>query len=338
MDLIYIKKTESGTESGYLKRFEVAFDVTTDPSYDTNQFELTMALPEDREGLLWAEDGTKTIIFAEGTEFGGEISGYTIDLSDGRVKYTGRTWRGTLSQWIIEPPPGEDYRIVSGNLQSIMDSLPLSEYIDVQPTEYTVGTYQFNRYVDVFSGMSGLMEAVSADLRAGIEFHEGDNGTGAAELTFQPARDLSDLIEVSQDYSRKVQLKITVDGSTPKELICLGSGELHEREVIKLYADDDWSISTIEIPGVCPVETYDFSSSENLMSDGMKHYQELISNHRQIELVVSDMDVRLSDIVAGKDLLTGEMVTAEVTSIIYRCTNYGDRKEESYEYKTKVRV
>ena len=338
MDLIYIKTTDAGTESGFLKNCEVSFDVTTDVDYATNLFELSMSLPEDRSDLLWMEDGVQTIIFAEGTEFGGEVSGYTIDLDEGTVKYTGRTWRGTLSQWIIEPPAGEDYRVVSGNLKVIMDSLPMSDYIEVEQTEYSVGTFQFNRYVNVFEGMTSLMGAVAANLRAGIEFHEDGNGSGKAVLTFRPARDLTDLVEVSQDYDSRVQLKITVDGDTPRELICLGQGELHEREVIRLYADDDWNISTTAIQGAYPVETYDYSSSTDLLNDGMKHYRELIGNHRQIDLQVGDFDVRLSDIVAGKDVFTGEKVTAEVTSIIYRCIDYGGHKEETYEYKTKVRV
>ena len=47
--------------------------------------------------------------------------------------------------------------------------------------------------------------------------------------------------------------------------------------------------------------------------------------------------MKLSDIVAAKDQLTGETVTAEITKIVWRCDNYGNYQEESYEYNTKVR-
>ena len=48
MDLIYVKTDADEIQtSGYLSNYEVAFDVSTDVDYVTNNFELTMALPED---------------------------------------------------------------------------------------------------------------------------------------------------------------------------------------------------------------------------------------------------------------------------------------------------
>lgn len=336
MDLIYVKTDQDGVQtSGFLSNYEASFDVSTDLDFVTNNFELTMILPETKDDLLWAENEISSIVYVEGTEYGGEISGSVINIAENTITYTGRTWRGSLDQQIIEPPAGQDYRIVSGNLAESLRTLPLGPYVTIADTSYSGNQYQFERYVTTFSGASNLLTAAQADLRMVLEW-EPDGYGGEAVLSIAPVRDLRSVVEVSQDYNNNIQLKITRDGDTPKELICLGSGELKDREVIKLYADDEWNISQTAIAGAYPVEVYDFSSSEDLLADGIKHYKELIHNHEQIEVSINDLDIRLSDIIGAKDVLTGEFVSAEITSIVWRCTNYGDYQEEDFEYRTRV--
>ena len=337
MDLMYIRDSNGIMDSGYLKHFEADFDITTDLDYVTNDFEIKMSLPSSDEELFFSENKIKTIVYVEGTEYGGEITGSIIDTDEKTITYTGRTWRGTLSQWIIEPPAGQDYRIVSGNLATILRQLPLSSYLDVADTAYTTGTFQFDRYITSFEGITKLLTHADASLRIGIEFHEGDEYTGIATITIQPTRDATGMIEVSQDYNDNIKLRIQRDHNTPKHLICLGQGELKNREVIHLYADENWNIVQTAIPGAYPTEIYDFSSTTALLSDGMKRYKELIDGHELIDVAIKDLDIRLGDIISARDRLTNENVTAEITNIIWRCTDYGDHKTEEYEYKTKVR-
>ena len=337
MDLMYIRDSNGIMDSGYLKHFEADFDITTDLDYVTNDFEIKMSLPSSDEELFFSENKIKTIVYVEGTEYGGEITGSIIDTDEKTITYTGRTWRGTLSQWIIEPPAGQDYRVVSGNLATILRQLPLSSYLDVADTTYTTGTFQFDRYITSFEGITKLLTHADASLRIGIEFHEGDEYTGVATITIQPTRDATGMIEVSQDYSDNIKLRIQRDHNTPKHLICLGQGELKNREVIHLYADENWNIVQTAIPGAYPTEIYDFSSTTALLSDGMKRYKELIDGHELIDVAIKDLDIRLGDIISARDRLTNENVTAEITNIIWRCTDYGDHKTEEYEYKTKVR-
>ena len=337
MDLMYIRDSNGIMDSGYLKHFEADFDITTDLDYVTNDFEIKMSLPSSDEELFFSENKIKTIVYVEGTEYGGEITGSIIDTDEKTITYTGRTWRGTLSQWIIEPPAGQDYRVVSGNLATILRQLPLSSYLDVADTAYTTGTFQFDRYITSFEGITKLLTHADASLRIGIEFHEGDEYTGVATITIQPTRDATSMIEVSQDYNDNIKLRIQRDHNTPKHLICLGQGELKNREVIHLYADENWNIVQTAIPGAYPTEIYDFSSTTALLSDGMKRYKELIDGHELIDVAIKDLDIRLGDIISARDRLTNENVTAEITNIIWRCTDYGDHKTEEYEYKTKVR-
>ena len=70
----------------------------------------------------------------------------------------------------------------------------------------------------------------------------------------------------------------------------------------------------------------------------MKHYQELISQHTQIEVSIDGVNVNLGDIVSARDQITGESVSAEISSIVWKRSDFGDYATESYEYKTKVRV
>lgn len=322
-------------DSGYLAHFKADFDITTDIDNQTNDFEITMVLPDTYEELLWVENEVSCIVFVEGTEWGGEIRGSVINIEENTITYTGRTWRGTLDQYIIEPPTGEDYKIVSGNLATILDDLPMNPSVEIEPTLYTTSTFQFNRYITTYSGVNDLLKNVDLDLRYNMFFREVDL---KAHLELAPARDLRDLIEVSQDYNNKIRLRITRDGNTPKHLICLGRGELHEREVIHLYADDNWTISQTPIVGAYPVDVYDISNSDDLLADGIKRYTELIGNHKQIDVTIDDLEVRLGDIIGARDHLTGEYVSAEISRIIWRAENFGTHQTEDFEYETKVRL
>lgn len=337
MDLIYVRTDRNGSRSGYLSNFESAFDISNDLEYPTNNFEITMELPKTFDDLLWAENQISSMVYVEGTEYGGLIEGSTINIAENTITYTGRTWRGNLEQWIIEPPAGQDYLVVSGNLADSLRRLPMGNYINVENTPYNGGSYQFNRYITTFEGAINLVMAAQSNLRLAISF-ESNGYSGTANLSIIEARDLTSLIEVSQDYNDKIQLTITKDGNTPRELICLGPGELKDRQVLKLYADSDWNVTTTPIAGVYPVEIYDFSGSENLERDGRNHFAELIESHEQLEVSINDLDIQLSDIISAKDVLTGETVTAEIMSIVWRCQHYGEYQIDDYEYRTKIKT
>ena len=322
-------------DSGYLAHFKADFDITTDIDNQTNDFEIETILPTTYEELLWVENEVSCIVFVEGTEWGGEIKGSVINIEENTITYTGRTWRGTLDQYIIEPPTGEDYKIVSGNLAPILRGLPMNPHIQVEDTSYTTGTFQFNRYITTYQGTYDLLKNVDLDLRSSFSFNE---SLLKASMELSMARDLRSLIEVSQDYNNKIRLRITRDGNTPRHLICLGRGELHEREVIHLYADDNWTISQTPIVGAYPVDVYDISNSDDLLADGIKRYTELIGNHKQIDVTIDDLEVRLGDIIGARDHLTGEYVSAEISRIIWRVENNGTHQIEDFEYETKVRL
>ena len=340
MDLMYIRTRVDGPpDSGYLHYYEADFDISIDTASSNNDFAIKMPLPETPEGLYFAENKVSSIVFIEGTEYGGFILGSSINIEEDTITYTGRTWRGLISQYIIEPPAGQDYRTVSGNLAQSIRTLPMHPIITVEDTTYSGGTFKFDRYVTVLDGINKLLVDADPDLRFSLKFTSTDGAyTGGVSMEIVKVRDLTSLVEVSQDFNDKIGLTITRDHNTPRHLICLGQGELKDREVLHMYADSNWNIQTTAIQGAYPVETYDFGGSEDLYEDGLKHYKELIANHEQIDVSIMDLDVRLGDVISARDHLTGENVQAEINNVVYKCTDYGTHQQESYEYKTKVRT
>lgn len=333
MDLIYERTDQFGNvDSGYLAHFEADFDITTDRENNTNDFEIRMELPTSPLDLLYIEDEVSCIVYVEGTEFGGEITGTTSDVGENEVIYTGRTWRGTQDQYVIEPPAGQPYLILNGNLQACLRQFPMNSRITVDTSSQTVSNFKVPRYIKTFEGVQRLLAEYG--LMDSYTFDDGE-----VKMTMAAPRNLSDLIDLSPDYGDHIRLRITRDGNTPQHLICLGQGELEQREVIHLYAGPpNWTISQTAVAGAYPVDVYDNTSTENLLKDGTAHYQELIANHRQIEADIYDLDLRLGDIITARDHISDECVEAEISKIVWQVKNFGEWQEEEYQYETKVRT
>jgi len=337
MDLIYIRfdKIKNTNASGILHNYTVDFDITINTQNITNDFELktNLPLPED---ILFSENEISTWIFIDDTEFGGIITGYTIDIENNVITYTGRTWRGMLSNYIIEPPIGQDYLTVSGLLSDIIENLPISPMMEVEAAAYSIGSYDFERFIPTFDGIVSLLAAANSDLRLFVNFEQTPNTPdGVVTLTIDERRDLRNQIDFSQDYNSNINLKITRNGQTPKKLICLGQGEGALQEVVELYADDDWNISTTPIANAYPVATYSATSSQDLESDGIAYFEELIANHEQIDVVVENMDLILGDIIGAKDYITEQIASAEITGIILNIEDYGNYQTYSFNYQTR---
>ena len=101
-------------------------------------------------------------IYIPDTEWGGIIE-YDEGTTDSEsLTLKGWTWRGLLSQEIIEPPAGSDYRIVSGELNAIIRDI-LSEVLggfftvpDID-SGLTITSYQFKLYTTVLDGIMDML-------------------------------------------------------------------------------------------------------------------------------------------------------------------------------------
>lgn len=316
MDLIYTnaKKVDQGVLSAH------AFDLSFGAS--ENDFEMTLGANEPA-----LEFGA--FVYIEGTEYGGTVDGRKITSDGESITYMGRTWHGMLNSKVIEPDAGEDYLIVSGEANEVLASmiarLGLSGAFTAASVEsgVNISNYQFHRYCKGYDGLRDMLGDNGAKLK--IKWQDRSVVLYAepiVDYTKDPADSDMATITVEQ-YSRKVN-----------HLVCLGKGDLAEREVIHLYVDQFGRIgSTQYYTGVDEyADTYDNSSTENLESDGIKKLKELLSTDKaEIDVAETDSPMYdIGDIVGATELKTGVKVSETVTQKIVKISNGAVRTE----YKT----
>lgn len=264
-------------------------------------------------------------LYIKNTEFGGIIGRKKIATEVDTISIYGRTWRGMLDKKIIRPPTGQDYRKVSGELNSILNTLVTEQFDDFfvisqNNTEVNVTDYQFDRYCTLLAGIVKMLKSVGYKLH--IEYIQQERGQpGYVELSAVPIVDYSEQIELSQDSKLNFVFDETKNGVN--HLVCLGKGELKERQVIDLYVQADGSIDTTQYyTGIQEVaESYENTSSdsEELEEKGREKLQELMnSTSFSMDVETLNMDVEIGDIVGGRDYTTGMYAAKPIAKKIYK--------------------
>lgn len=285
--------------------------------------------------------GEGCYIYIEGTEYGGIISEIEVDTDLKEITYHGTTWQGMLGEKIIVPlKSGEtsasgvtlkttdaagaslvnSYLIVSGEanavIQFILNRIGLAGLFRSSGNSgITISNYQFERYVDAYAGIIDMLKGCNAKLET--VFCEGVVNVSAAPV-----------VDYSQDEqfdSDVTPLDIQKNVRPINHLICLGQGDLAEREVIHLYADKNGNISkTQTLKGVDEVtETYDYGSAksaQDLEANGIKKLKELRSTDKvKIDFDSNNLSYDIGDIVGAKDQLTGisaaEAISKKIVTI-----------------------
>lgn len=291
---------------------------------ETRDFELK--IPAGAWDLQLFADGNR--IFVTDEEFGGIIGGKKTDTSDGTIVLKGRSWRGILSKKIIEPPAGEDYKIVSGELNYILRTLiaaaGLGKLIAVpeESTGVTVTSFQFDRYITLLEGIDKLL--ASKDYRLQIDYIRQELAPGYVQMQAVPVTDYSDQVELSQNNRLQFTFEETKNGVN--HLICLGKGELKDRVVLHLYIQKDGTVGTTKYyTGLQEVvEVYDFSSaeSEELTEKGTEKLLELANQKRfTMDITKTDINMQIGDIIGGRDYITGMSIKKPIINKIYTLQN-----------------
>ena len=319
MDLIYTNPRR--VDLGILQAYELDLSFGT----DENDFTITLGKTEPM-----IEDGS--LIYAEGTEYGGIVGGLKSDSNKETRTHVGRTWHGVLNSKIIEPDPGADYLIVSGDAHEVLAMLVvrlgLSELFSAAAgaSGIQIDSYKFDRYVKGYDGIRKMLSKSGAKLH--IRWTD-----SRVELSALPVVDYANA-PVDGD---EAALTVERYGDKVNHLICLGSGELAAREVLHLYVDQFGQIGTKPYyTGLAEVvDVYDYGnvdSSEQLMEEGIKHFEE-IRNRDRVEVTVlegSALAYDIGDIIGGTDTTTGNTASAVVAQKIIKINNGA----VSIEYKT----
>lgn len=308
-----ILTNENGNEVRMLNPQSIDFDLN-----ETRDFEMVLNVNE------WSSEfdyGNR--IFIPNSEYGGLIGEVETNTADNTVKVRGYCFRGILSKHIIEPPANSDYRTVSGELNSVISTLtadlsPLFK-TSSEDTEISVTNFQFDRYCTLLDGLVKLLKSKNYKLQ--IKYVQQEQGlSGYVELSAVPITDYSNDIQFSQD--NRINFTFNNKKNGVNHLICLGSGELKDRNVVNLYVNQNGNIGTTQyFKGLDEIsETYENTSASTaeLKESGTEKLQELM-NSKTFKMDVSslDIDIEIGDIVGGRDYITGFSMSTPITNKIY---------------------
>lgn len=316
MDLVYTNadRVDLGVLSKY--SFDLSFGATE------NNYEMSI-------GIAAAVLDFNAFVYMEGTEYGGIVDIKKTHTNSDSITYEGRTWHGMMNSKVIEPDSGKDHLVVSGDANEILSALVarlgLSELFVVaeELSGINISNYKFHRYCKGYDGIREMLAANGAKLK--IEWKD-----RAVRLSAVPVVDYT-ATPIDGD---EAVLSVEQHKTKVNHLICLGRGELSEREVIHLYADQYGNIGdTKYYTGLSEVsEVYENSNSEDLRSDGIKRFKELRDNDKA-EISPPEDDepaYDIGDIVGATDVQSGVSASAAVSQKIIRINN----GVVSTEYKT----
>ena len=301
MDIRLIYTDADRVEQGYLRNFSADVDVAKD-----KDFEITVARDNNilRGGSWW---------YINNTEYGGIVDNVGVVTADREIRYTGRNLRGILCDKIIEPPNGEDYRIVTGDAVTVINKLievaGLSSIYRMTGESWNVQSFQFNRYVSLYDGICALLSTQNRVLRLVIK-------DGYVTMSSAVPYDYTE----DKDCMRSdINYNITQVKNGYNHLICLGQGELKDRQVLHLYVDKVGNITDTQTYKGLEERTaiYDYSSAssiDELRTRGIAKLQEL--NADSLDMTLPDMSMQIGDITGGTEKITGATVKKQITNII----------------------
>lgn len=310
-----IHATPEGWELGFLPDADLDLDLG-----DTNDFELIVQLEESVKENLWY--GYQ--IYIPGTEYGGLIEDMEVVTEENQIYLRGYTWRGLLTQKVVEPPAGQDYLTLNGELNTLLRELIGDRFgslfvVTDTDTGVTVNHWQVDRYVTLSDAIKKLL--ASKGYRLEIIYRQGEGlEYGAVHLQAVPVVDWSEELEYSQDNRINFRIRDCRDGIN--HLICLGEGELKDRLVVHLYVQEDGSIGKQPYyTGLAErIATYESTSEEDpakLEESGREKLQDM-KNYKSIEMTVDDVDVEIGDIVGGRERITNTYLKKPVVQKILK--------------------
>lgn len=252
-------------------------------------------------------------VYIPGTEYGGLIEKTEDTTGEDLRTYKGWTWRGLLTQAVVSPPSGADYYTASGDLHEIISGLVTDRFsgLFTVPGELTGVTAEFqaDRYCTVHEALTDLCEENGYKLV--IEAYKSD--TVKVELRAKP------ITTIAGTYNEDNRLSLTFADNRMgiNHLICMGSGELKDRQRVDLYVDQNGNIGTTKYhTGLYEREQYfDYPNAESiteLTKQGKKRLKEVMSKKTLQINRIQDVEMDIGDIVTGKHTVSGTSVSAPI--------------------------
>ena len=307
--------------------------IYTNPSREDvgvlHNYELDLAFGSDENNLECVVSRNDhccefgSYLYIEGTEYGGIVDSIESKNSTTEVVYSGRTWHGILNSKVLQPDSGEAYLVLSGEANAVIASLltrmGLSDLFEASSADsgLTIKNYKMNRYISGYDGILKMLKTVGAKLLFCVQ------SSGKVLLSAVPVVDYTKE-ELDSDL---IDLDVKRTANTVNHLICLGQGNLAERTVVHLYADENGNISqTQTFKGVDEyVAVFDYSNAESeddLLKSGIDRLKELMQQD-DLSVDVNDVDdpYDIGDIVGATDNITNIKITVPVAKKIVTIKN-----------------
>lgn len=312
MDLIYADENR--------KDLGVLLDATFDLAFgaDENNFRCVIGRADH-----CCKDGF--YLYLEGTEYGGIIDILDVDTGSDTVAYEGRTWHGILDGKILCPDTGEDYLTLSGEANAVLGQLigrmGLSDLFEASAEDsgLQLTEYRMERYVTGYYGIRKMLASVSGKLKMIY------NGT----KVILAAVSLADYSQDEEWDSSQMDFRVVKNAHPVNHMVCLGRGELSEREVLHLYTDQDGNISAVPtFTGQQEIaETYDNANAESieeLGQGGRERLQEAYSSAGSIRIdFEAGQEYDIGDIVGAREEVTGVFVSSPIVKKIVTVNRKG---------------
>ena len=272
--------------------------------------------------------------YIEGTEYGGMIEWDKTSSATEKMTLKGWTWRGLLTQDIIIPPPGHDYRIGSGDANDILRNMlasVLGGFFTVPETASgcTITNYQFPLYINVLDGLMGMLDGSGYKL----SIHADKPAEGEAVKVTVEAVPVNQIVGTANEDS-PYTVEITNNRMGINHLVCMGKGELQNRQRWDLFIEERGNVGPFPYYTGFAERTayYDYGNAESL-DDLKKHGIERllsIASSRIVQIRANgNHDAEVGDVVQAS--LGGEVITTPIVKKIVKVKD----GVPSIEYKTK---
>lgn len=309
----FVYTDPAGVELGILQSFSL------DLAYgsDENDFELTVPPSFELAPGAW--------VYEDGTEWGGTVDSRGMDNTGAAAVsvYRGRTWHGIMAASVVCPPAGESHYEASGEANAAIAALVGHQGLDavfsVSDEDSGIQVHgNLPRYCDMYSGIRSMLAKSGA--RLSIEKPAG----GKPVLSAVPARAHVDDID-----SDRFSFRVDQAARRVNHLVCLGSGEMEDRNVLHLYANVAGEVSqTQTLFGADEVAAaYELSSAtaDELLSEGTSKLEELQEADTCDLQLPESAGFAVGDYVGVLDVETGLSITAQVTKVVVRIDSQGER-------------
>lgn len=292
-------------DQGVLSNATLDLEYGRDESDQANTFEVSI----DRNSKIRLED--KALVYIEGTEYGGKITGIGTNTGEDVITYKGMTWHGLLNAHVLGPDSGQDYLVLNGEahtvIRSLIERMNLQDIFTAPMTSSGININYQVRYEYGYFAILAMLTASSAKLKMTY-----DNG-----MVVLSAEAIEDYSETNELDTTQIELEIDKDYLPVNHLVCLGEGELKNRIVLHFYADANGNVSTIQSLFGADENTliYDYTNADSneLSEKGQEKLKEL-QNCDTVKVDIPEGRVLdIGDLVGAIDPITGIYVATEVT-------------------------